>query len=474
MKNTKWGLSLLALGLTGNAFASDLESRVEELEFAAYENILKVGAEVSNRLDLVTREFADGKGDDLKEENIELWRSRFSLNLSANVSDKLSFYGKMSVRRVWNSVSSIGLGADDVIPLQGTYTEQDENIKLEKAFLNYKITDKLTFSLGKLPTVEGGPYHMTLGQPTRGQYPRVAYSNALDGMSLSYNMGDISVKYIAHPFRTYSTDSRGLVYQGIVNVAGDGHVEGGLGHVVVVDYDSNKHSFAKRVAATLTHVQIDDITVVEEKSGDWNSSSSAIGAGAYISGGATYDYKLNYALSVKNTSLYAEFQNVVNSPVSVAVAYAASESSAEFATSTTVTAKDATNPVDVGTAAGISAGASFEDEVEPAEASAYSLTVKYDLPTSNKSSVGFHYLNGDKNWGANDSSGTEPFDVTGPKGTVTQAFYNHPLDSGLVWTVGYIGKEITHSGADVEVDDSSTSTDLLKESSIYTEINLNI
>src|SRR5690606_17463549 len=78
---------------------------------------------------------------------------------------------------------------------EGQMPTDSSALFLERAFMNYSITDSLVFTMGRLPTIDGPNKHIALNQQLMGNYPTLAYSAILDGFGLtkSYNLEDSRV-----------------------------------------------------------------------------------------------------------------------------------------------------------------------------------------------------------------------------------------------------------------------------------------
>ena len=81
---------------------------------------------------------------------------------------------------------------------------------VERAFINYKINNAFTFSIGRLPTIEGPSYHLQKGTARSGTYPQLAYGATLDGMALTHATralgGTIATRVIYTPLNQVNKD----------------------------------------------------------------------------------------------------------------------------------------------------------------------------------------------------------------------------------------------------------------------------
>lgn len=425
-------LSSVLLLLGTSAMGQTLEERVEELEFARDLNVLQFSGELKNRYDNV-----NVKGPNGLDYSYMLWRIKFSLNLDAKVSDKLSFHGRLTQGKVMNNITQPWLDTTQAYnEIGNVHAHYGNQLYVEKAFFNYRVLESLSLSLGRLPTVEGGPYHLTIGKPMRSPYPRLAYAYSLDGAALSWTiMSGLSMKVLYHPFPT--TSRSGMFYDK-VNLAETDKVlspEEGALWVAMFDYSRSNSFLAKNLNVTLHFSHAEKLYIATS-----SSTSETLGT-----------LNTDTYIESKRMSAYVEMGGFLNTPLTLALAYSYGRSPASGGvfTNTVVAAS----------------GTLIESRPKVKEQVASLLTVKYDLPIG--SSVGVQYMGSNKYYKFTDLSGSEPFspwDVAG--GNAGHLFYNQPLEDGLVWNSGYLFRN--HDD-----EDRASSTNANKEkkySSIYTEV----
>ena len=68
-----------------------------------------------------------------------------------------------------------------------TYNGSD--VLWKKAYFDFRILDQLVLSAGRLPLLKETP-QLCLGKAKMGTYPKLAYSAILDGLALTYKIGD--------------------------------------------------------------------------------------------------------------------------------------------------------------------------------------------------------------------------------------------------------------------------------------------
>ena len=237
--------SLLILNAT--AGAQTLEERVEALEYAGYENIFKFSGQLEMAYSTVTTE---DKKNDTKASG-QAWRSWLKLDMAAKPSDKMQFYGRLSMAKLMNRMSAYSDGS--VGDINGQLEEgqglKNSEVYVERAFINYYATDKLTFSMGRLPTANGTPYSLTRNESSGGAYPLLAYNAFFDGVALSYSVTpEFATKFVYTPLQF----EMGSSATGTANTTTSGGSAKTPTDVfsILLDYDTTNMSWTRRFNLT--------------------------------------------------------------------------------------------------------------------------------------------------------------------------------------------------------------------------------
>ena len=205
--------------LVTGAYAQSIEDRVEALEYKSYENFFKVSGQLEYRFDkyerddkasyteiipsgssVATRNFAVQKKDN------SLNKVFLNLNLESNPTDKLSFYGRLAMRKyvnVFTSSNTSSAATRDTGDFGGSTPVGDDQILVERAFANYVFNKRFTLSFGRLPTSQGAPYAFARDEAQGGNYPFLLYSSYLDGVAGTFSVAEgHTVKLVYTPFST--------------------------------------------------------------------------------------------------------------------------------------------------------------------------------------------------------------------------------------------------------------------------------
>jgi hypothetical protein len=407
---------LLVLGMSSvfafGAAAQTLEERVEALEFAGYESIFRFSGQLEMRFDSVTIDNKDaytsisdlgtylGSGgasgttttpaDEWNNGYAKMW---FRMNMSAQPSDKLSFFGRLSSAKHMNAFGAEGTQNTTYQEFNAGITTRDNaSVWLERAFANYKFTDNLTMTFGRLPTVGGAPKHLSKGEAMAGAYPTQAYSAIFDGVALTYSKKSTSGathsgRFVWTPTTTPNLESSSPV----TSAAG-----------------SKMTSMNDWVAAMYEY---------ENTSVSWARKSHFIGQFMQANGSETSTQAL--VLNLQRYALYWEILGVGNSKFDLALSHSINKLKNE----------GELNGLFPKGYLGLTDG-------EEATGGSTIITTRYAL--TEKSKIGFEYVTTEDTAFTFDAVSTTPINMYGSFGSGYHLFYNHTFDGGLKMNVGYM------------------------------------
>ncbi|WP_176736355.1 DUF3373 family protein [Oligoflexus tunisiensis] len=255
---------LLAAATSTPALAQDdLEKRVEALEIEVSRNPIEFGAIFDSRYDLLSYTPEGGKKD-----TVNLNRMLFSLNMSANLTPKLSLHGRYTMSKVYINYGDPHPGA---ITYAEGRTYNGSQAYMERAYANYSPLEGLTFSFGRLPTVDGPPTHVPDQTTRQGSYPKLSYAYILDGYGMTYEIpgnSGLVFRYIYSPQGwvdqiTTDTDwkTRGPNYQSHEVKDADGNVVKVLPdvsdlHTFMLDYNILGSAIARDINIIGIYIQM--------------------------------------------------------------------------------------------------------------------------------------------------------------------------------------------------------------------------
>jgi hypothetical protein len=398
MKNI---LPLVLLSAAGNAaFAADadLAKRVEALEYQSYENTLSWSGFLESRYDSYT---VKPSGGDKYTLNIS--RNLAALDFKAKPLPNVSVFGRIAYSNVFNNQTP---STSD----PGSRKYNSALASVERLFVNYGITDDLTFSVGRLPTLDGPPGHMHDGIPRQGSYPRQVYSAALDGYALTYK--------IPLPSETQNLSFR-LVYTP-------------LSHILVAGTGTGAIAYS-RDEVTSTNLQ----TGAQDPTGSYSSSTTPLtswmldynwdGAGFARTINLIYqgfmfkDYKLEptWKFDYSVNALYAEISDIASLGINFYEAYSKTKVVNEG------------GKVVVPNVVAVSLGANKLDATVEGSASITGITYTLPVNALKNPILGYEMYKGDKNSLQFDFGAKDPGGFYTMRGKGTHVFYTQPLNQNM-------------------------------------------
>ncbi|MFG1484072.1 DUF3373 family protein [Halobacteriovorax sp. HFRX-2_2] len=259
MKFNTMKKSIIALAvLSSTAYASSLEDRVEDLELSRDLNTWSFSGELEARYDYFNQEdkLTDGH---YNEDQYSLW-ARFDIH--SKRSEKLDFYGRLAMSKYFNDFARRE-SSTSVISNSGSAGrgKSGPELYVERAFINYKLDKNFTFTIGRLPTIEGPSFHLTKGTARSGTYPQLAYGAELDGMALTYGTkvlgGGLAVRAIYTPLNQRAmggqdsfTDLNGVAVSSTEDM-----------YSVMVDYEKLNLGWANRFNFIAQYVGFNDFFI---------------------------------------------------------------------------------------------------------------------------------------------------------------------------------------------------------------------
>ncbi|SMF83044.1 DUF3373 family protein [Pseudobacteriovorax antillogorgiicola] len=424
MKNQLLALALLAPSL---ALSSSIEDRVDELEMNALLNTVRFSGEFVTRADHIydpyitqsknTIDFSTGSIVDAntvyKGKSFNVHRSLFSLNMTAEISETLTFYGRMTASKLQNNFILLQ-DAPNQSADQNARTFAGTQIHLERAYFNWKILNSLSLSVGRLPTIEGGPTHIVLGESPRGTYPRLAYASNLDGYALTYSIGGFSIRGLYHPLSAVKANrgSSGYSYQPEWTLAGDRIRTDNELLTFMLEYSSPDLGFTRYFNFASQYFIINKLLVDDFSRDLPNTGASPIP-------GAVEEVEISSPLSINYISWvnYLEFSDIVGSGASLALTHVSTKSRGNKGS-------------------GFMANTAGEEK----NGSAILLAAAYKLPLSALKNpiFGVEYLSSDQYYQFFNGLAWDPVGFHSTRGTASHIFWNQPLTTGLKLRVAHM------------------------------------
>jgi hypothetical protein len=423
---------LIILGMSTafamNASAQSLEDRVEALEYAGYESYTKVGGRLEYRFDSTRSEW--GKDQTYLNTGAGILQSNnkgrvtgsgyqtvlLNLNIESKPSDKLTFYGKLSMAKYTNHLSDkSGAKSEDTSfnDLSRGTTASSSDIFVERAFINYNVTKNLTFTLGRLPTSQGAPYHFSEGSTRKGNYPILAFGGHWDGVAATYNLGSgQSFKLVYTPVSSFNP-AKGAS-EPIQDSDGNAVDSNSNAYTAIYELERANTLGARNFYFLASYYSLKDMPTLPN---DGAASATNIPSNLY--------------LSLDRISLYGEWNGIADSKFDAAfhAVQSSTKTKGQFDT----------------TALGLGKlGWMSNSDSDTLTDTAYGVLFRYSLTATSK--IGYEYFTAGKNvflYDPTNQNGASIYTTIG--GSAQHVFYQQDFDGGLKVVLGHIMKQSDYS-----------------------------
>ncbi|GEM_PF-5205163 len=437
-------LSAIAASTVGVTQAQSLEERVEALEYAGYENWWSFSGSLEYRYDTVetthnkaytTNTFnGTSVARTAGEKNSAKHHRVFTeLDMAATPSKKLSFYGRLAMTKYMNTLnkgggSYIGDGAfNELGEGQGA---DNSKVFFERAFVNYSFTENLTFTVGRLPTIDGAPKHFQEGRPMMGQYPLLVFGGVFDGMALTYanshNGHAFKFRGIYTPFNQRDI---GVTHKPMSNTAGQDIKENVDAYSLMAEYEKTNMSWARRIHLIYQYLHFGGLDAFTNPNASTAQASSTTN------------------FNVTRHVLNLEMNGIANTGLSLGFSYLMGniKGTGDFQT------------------LGTWYGTSNTD----LDGDAWIANLNYEMPFQvlRKAILGFEYINSDDDVFLYDTTAKNKVGLyTGRGGKSMHVFWMQPIDQNFKFRVGYQKSENKKTnflggyvGTPIVIDDEATA-----------------
>ncbi len=444
--------------LSFTASADTLEDRVEELEFKSALNAIQWGGSFKVMYDTASTEKTelDPTGDpveDFKNANqftttpknaVQLLRMVFNLDMNIDVTSRTSFYSRLTMSKIFNhgsrgrSFNDPNLG--NLADIQSSDNFSGSNVIIERAYFNYRLTDSLTFSAGRLPTVDGPPSNWIEGRPVSGTYPKLAFSNVFDGVALTYNLNNHMPEGHSLTARALYTPFVNFGYEGVNDAPSDGarDFDGhSPSYTAMLDYSWNNSGFADSL----------DFILQWSRLYDWQGSVTS--SGVATPNTLSLDYEI--------LSAYLGTTNVANTGIDLSLSWLKSTIGS------------------TGTALGaLQRGWHTDKESDKNSGSGILASLRYQLPVSmlNNPYIGVEYIKGDEHYFFVDGVSHNLIGFYSTRGTGTHVYYTQQLDTSLSTTIGWMEQNHDYGLNTIHRIGKPAKFKAHKRSTVYAHMNL--
>lgn len=417
--------SLAVLALTVPAFAQDsLESRVEALELSRDLNWVKVGGSLETRYDYIDNERGKGYtaitgvGSTTVTEgsrNDSFYRLWANINLDAKPSDRLTFFGRLSTAKYFSVLGSNGQPGTAFADLADGQSTNRSFVFMERAFANYAIDKNWTFTMGRLPTIDGPNKHIAMNQQLMGNYPTLAYSAILDGFALTHSTSATSdsvlrTKVIYTPLQNVNYAGTGA--SNLRDANGDQIRTASDFVSLLVEYEKFNASWFKK-----------NLTIFQALRGEQNpfyANSANSGAGNASGTGSSDLY-----VSVNRFVIYSNFEKIANTNFDFAAQLMYSQVRSRGSI--------------LGSTSTIGWGTNKRADNQYGYAGVLTARYQLDIASLNRPKIGVEWFHSSQDAYVYDAANVNPINMYGSQDSnVYHFFYNHTFDGGLALNAGYM------------------------------------
>lgn len=420
--------SLAVLALAAPAFAQsnkELESRIEALELSRDLNWVKVGGSLETRYDYI--DYERGKGYALNGgtgfpgggitlgkggRNDSFYRLWANVNLEAKPSDRLTFFGRLATAKYFSVLGSNGQPGTSFADLGDGQNMNRSFVFMERAFANYSIDKNWTFTMGRLPTIDGPNKHIAMNQQIMGNYPTLAYSAILDGFALTNTVAPstdsvLRTKLIYTPLQNVNYAGTGA--SNLRDANGDQIRTSSDFVSLLVEYEKYNASWFKKNMTIFQALRGEQTPFYNHTSTNPNANGSS-----------------DLYVSVNRFVLYSDFEKIAGTNF-------------DFAAQGMYSMVDSRGSLING--AGVNVGWGTNKRSDSQTGYAWVLTTRYqlDIPALNRPKVGAEWFHSSADAYVYDAANVNPINMYGSQdANVYHVFYNHTFDGGLALNTGYM------------------------------------
>ena len=387
----------------------ELYDRADANEFEATMNRIKWGGSLETSVNnfegtvgsIITPQ---GKMPGKTYSNSNKWTTKVKLSMEAKVNDRTKFTGRVSMYKNWADSTASRMLSD---PSEGkTSNSGTSALFLERAYIDFKITDYLTATIGRQPSSNGPGMSLRENTPRQATYPAILFDGNSDGIILTAKAGDIkgAVKglnfraaygkgfqqddsmngFLANDNGVDDLDVVGAFAEGSLDIPAMGENLIVLSYVKASNFVGNPKSID-----TPNNVNVGDFDL----------------AGIYFENNKAFGTNLNYFISYGYSNGSSNGKTVNYGPM--------------------------THNQSVGLVDG--------------SGSAYHIGLRYDFDAGIK--VGYEFNHGDENWFSFTQGSEDPLNKLATRGSVNDVYAIYQIDRNQFLRLGYTDIQYDYTGS---------------------------
>jgi len=166
----------------------EISDFTESIEANSLKDKINFSLGFKTNLDNFSKKYADGT----KVQNSNIWSNKLMLNMKADISENMNFYGRLSMYKYWGS--SIIHPYTYYDNMQGR-VPSDSAMYIERAYINWFFNKgtylPMALTIGRQPSSDGPSNQFKDNTSRKGTYSALLYDGAADGIVLTTNISKL-------------------------------------------------------------------------------------------------------------------------------------------------------------------------------------------------------------------------------------------------------------------------------------------
>ena len=198
---------------------AEMSDRLDKVETKSILDRVIIGGEFRTRMDYfkyedTTAGLVSTMEAEHDSDTKDIWTNRLRLNLEADITDDLVFYGRLSYFKLWGEAAFDGIAND---MNYASIPDREGGVHVERAYFEYVIPDlHLCLTAGRLPTAGGPPGELRENRARRATWGKLQGDLELDGVIVNLYLDEwIDLNNSAIRFIYSKVSQNWLEYRGI-------------------------------------------------------------------------------------------------------------------------------------------------------------------------------------------------------------------------------------------------------------------
>jgi len=180
--------SLKSTQIENNEAIEELYDSEDRIEANSFKDKIEFSLGFKTYIDNFTKKYANGEV--VKSNNI--WSNKLMLNMKADISENMNFYGRLSMYKYW--------GSSNIHPytyydnMQGR-APSNSSLYVERAYINWFFNKNsslpLALTIGRQPSSDGPSNQFKDNTTRKGTYSALLYDGAADGIVFTANLSKL-------------------------------------------------------------------------------------------------------------------------------------------------------------------------------------------------------------------------------------------------------------------------------------------